>query len=200
MAWTKVTPVQDRLAESNCVCLRTSVGYLCRCLWELPIVAKVNFGPNCTLATIPRNVDKTRNSFLLSTKKKGENKDSNADDATVAAKRLCSCRWYRRSTEDLHGTIARVLYTYIVATLKTGFDTHEDHTVDIYEDDDFYPRTFNVYLWRRRRGHSWRFDQKCGDPAKIRSNGSEKDKVMPEDHAIWESCLRLEFNWHCMLQ
>ena len=70
------------------------------------------------------------------------NSEGSAEDAaaTLAQLKVSDQR------EEVTGTLARVLHAYVILTLQTA-DMFQMTVkkADIYEDDDFYPRTFGLY-------------------------------------------------------
>jgi hypothetical protein len=144
---------------------------------------------------------KLQEQFICSPSKQNKGvgeQTTNADDAAVAAETLMQLQISSgEQLEGLHGTIARVLYTYVVATLKTADLIHTKiKTADIYEDDDFYPRTFGLYLCSDVDEAIVEDLVKSAEiqARKYGSNGTEKDTVCKEDQKVWDSiAARLAF-------
>ena len=75
------------------------------------------------------------------------NISNNGDDAS-AAMTLANLKISDNTVrESLRATLARILHAYIVAVIKTAKLIQEKVLeVDIYEEDDYHPRTYGVYM------------------------------------------------------
>ena len=81
--------------------------------------------------------------------KNNKNNNNNKDDGTNAALTLANLKISDNATitESIEVTLARVLHAYMVAVIKTAKIIQDKVLqVDIYEEDDFHPRSYNVYM------------------------------------------------------